>query len=51
LAGFAGYAMTTGIVAFIVTNIVGALIWFGSKYYNARKGIQFKDIFAQLPPQ
>jgi len=51
LSGFAGYAISTGIVAVIVTNIIGAAIWFVSKWHNKKKGIAFEDIFNQLPPQ
>jgi deoxyhypusine synthase len=51
LAGFAGYAISTGIVAVIITNVAGVVIWFASKSYNRRKGIAFRDIFNQLPPE
>jgi len=51
LAGFAGYAIETGIAAFLVTLIIGTIVWFASKWYNAKRGIRFRDIFTQLPPQ
>jgi len=51
LAGFAGYAISTGIVAVIITNVAGVIIWFASKWYNKKRGIAFHDIFGQLPPE
>ena len=51
LSGFAGYAISTGIAGVILTNVVGAAIWFASKWRNRKKGIEFKDIFATLPPE
>jgi amino acid transporter len=51
LAGFASYSISTGIVAVVLTNVVGAIIWFISKAYNKKKGITFKDIFNLLPPE
>ena len=51
LAGFAGYAIETGIAAFFATLILGTIVWFVSKWYNAKRGISFRDIFTQLPPQ
>jgi amino acid transporter len=51
LSGFAGYAISTGIVGVIVTNVAGAVIWFASKWYNRKKGIAFGQIFSQIPPE
>ena len=51
LGVFAGYAMSTGIGAFVVVMIVGTVVWYVSRWYNARKGIRFQDIFSQLPPE
>jgi amino acid transporter len=51
LESASAFAISSGIAAFIITTIAGAIIWYISAWYNAKRGIRFKDIFSQIPPE
>ena len=48
---FVDYALSTGLIATVVTIIVGIVIYFFVRWYNLKRGIDFKQIFQTIPPE
>lgn len=48
---FGQYALSTGLLATGLAVFLGALIYFAYKYYNIRRGIDFKQIYQRIPPE
>jgi amino acid transporter len=48
---FVDYAFSTGLTATAVTIIVGIVIYFIVRWYNLKRGIDFKQIFQTIPPE
>jgi APA family basic amino acid/polyamine antiporter len=48
---FAEYAISTGLIATIVTVIIGIGIYYLIRWHNLKQGIDFKQIFQTIPPE
>jgi APA family basic amino acid/polyamine antiporter len=48
---FVDYAMSTGLIATAVTILIGIVLYFIIRWYNKRRGIDFKQIFQTIPPE
>jgi len=45
------YAISQGLVTFVVILVVGAVIYFVSRWYNAKRGIDMGLLFKSVPPE
>jgi APA family basic amino acid/polyamine antiporter len=51
MMGFFDYALSTGIMLTIGIVVVGVAIYYASKWYNKRQGIDMDMVFKSVPPE